>query len=373
MDRNKKNKRNWKETLSFILLIIFSAIIGFVVLELFYAIPNLSLWDFFLAFAVLVISLPLHIILHEVGHLIAGLLSGYQFIMFRLFSWVWIKTEDGISRRNQSIQGLLGQALMTPPENVDEPPMLLYHSGGLIVNLLSALLMIGIAWWSSNPRVTLFLLISGVVALLLFIMNSIPQKGTDGYNILQIIKRPEALAETTNVLRLYGGMVRGESFVDLKRYIPSDHPESFENPNTVTLYTALAAAYFEQGDFETANEMYRQLWNKRNQLIQLHKPEVYVTYLFSLLLTDPEHKDVQTIKNTQIYKNIIETKAADSFKVQAAEAIYLEKDFAKAKNLLEEGEKLISTAPTVSEENLEHLLYTYLRSEIARLENKEGN
>lgn len=364
----KKKKRSWKEIVAFLLLFTFSAIIGFTTLDLFYAIPNVSFWDFIFGFFGLLISLPLHIILHEVGHLIAGLLSGYQFIMFRLFSWVWIKTEDGISRRKQSIQSLLGQALMTPPENIDEPPMLFYHLGGLVVNFLVALVSFGIAWWSSNPRVTLFLFISGVVALLLFIMNSIPQKGNDGYNILQIQKRPEVLAETTNILRLYGGMVHGESFVDLKRYIPKNLPHSFENPNTVTFYTALAAASFEQKDFDTASEIYRKLWLKRKQLIQLHKPEVYVTYLFSLLLTDPKHPDIRMIKNSPFYKNSVENKAADVYKVQAAEAIYLERAYDKAKSLLVEGEPLIATAPTVSEENLERQFYVYLRNEINRLE-----
>lgn len=364
-----KKKRSWKQVLSLIALFIFSGILGFSLLELFYAIPNLSFWDFIFAFFILVISFPLHIVLHEIGHLVAGLFSGYQFIMFRLFNWVWIKTENGVSKRKQSIQGLLGQALMTPPENVDEPPMLLYHSGGLIVNFFSALLLIGVGLKSSNPRVTLLLFISGLVALLLFILNIVPQKGTDGYNISQIRKRPEALVEMTNILRLYGGMVRGESFVDLKRYIPENLPRSFEDPNTVTLYTALAAAYFEEGDFDRASQIYRELWLKRKQLIHLHKPEVYITYLFSLLLTDPKHPDIRMIKNNEIYKNSIENKAADIYKIQAAEAIYLEKDYKKAKGLLDEGKPLLATAPTVSEENLERQFYSYLRDEISRLEN----
>ena len=364
-----KKKRSWKQVLSLIALFIFSGILGFSLLELFYAIPNLSFWDFIFSFFILVISFPLHIVLHEIGHLVAGLFSGYQFIMFRLFNWVWIKTENGVSKRKQSIQGLLGQALMTPPENVVEPPMLLYHSGGLIVNFISALLLLVAGLKSSNPRVTLFLFLSGLVAFLLFILNIVPQKGTDGYNILQIRKRPEVLVETTNILRLYGGMVRGESFVDLKRYMPKDLPVSFEDPNKVTFYTALAAAYFEDGNFETASKMYRQLWLKRKQLIPLHKPEVYITYLFSLYLTDPLHPDVRVIQKSQVYKNSIENKAADVYKVQAAEAIYLEKDYKKARGLLDEGEELISTAPTVSEEHLEKLFYMYLRSEISHLEN----
>ncbi len=369
--KKKKKKRNVKQLFLKGIFFTVSGIIGFAGLELIDAIPNFSFWDILLALAVFAVSFPLHILLHELGHLIAGLVSGYQFIMFRFLNWVWIKTEQGISRRKQVVPGLLGQALMLPPENMDEPPMVLYHSGGLIVNLLTALLLMFLGVGSSNPRVTFYSLISAGVAFLLFYSNSYPRRGTDGYNLMQIRKRPEALTEVTAVLRLYGGMVQGEPFVNLQRHIPQHLPNTFGNPNTVTLYTAQAAVYFEKGHFEKARDLYETLWLNRKQLIHLHKPEVYLSYLFALLLTDPSHPDVEHIKNTQTYKNMIEMKAADSYKIHAAEAIYLDQDYEKAKHLLSIGKPLIATAPTVTEEKLEAQFYAYLRDEIRRFEKEQ--
>lgn len=364
----EKKKRNWKQVFLWILLFIVSGIIGIGGMELIATyMPNFSFIDIILGFLVFILSIPLHIVLHEAGHLIGGLLSGYQFIMFRLFHTVWIKTNEGISRRKQVVQGLLGQALMAPPENEENPPFLLYHSSGLIVNLATALLMFYAGWVISNPSVAFLLFLSGGVAFFLFITNIIPMKGNDGYNIVQHYKRPETLAETTNILHLYGGMVRGESFVNLQRYITLDSPKSFENPNTVTFYTAQAAAAFEQYDFNEACKIYQDLWRNRTQLMDLHKPEIYFNYLFCLFLTEPAHEDILKIKETTIYKNYLKMKAADTFKVRAAEAIYAEEDVDKATILLDEGEKLIATAPTISEEKLERHLYAYLREEIQRL------
>lgn len=372
MTEKNKKKRDWKQTFYFTLLLIGLGFSGFVGLELFYAILNVSVWDILFAIVILIVSFPLHIILHELGHLIAGLLSGYTFIMFRLFSWVWIKTEEGISRRKQRVSGLLGQALMLPPESVENPPMLFYHLGGLLTNLLTALFMLGIGWWSAHPRVTFFLFLSASIALLLFLMNSAWQKGTDGYNILQLYKRPEALNEMTAMLRLYGGMVQGVSFTNLQRYIPADLGTTFENPNTITFYTAQAAVYFERGEFVRARKIYERLWSNRKQLLALHLSEVYFNYLFTLLITEPEHPDIEKIKATPIFKQSIDVEAADVYKVRAAEAIYLNKEYEKAKQLLSTGEQLIATAPTVTEEKLEAQFYAYLKDEIRRLE-KEGS
>lgn len=329
---------------------------------------DLTFWDYVLAFAVLIVSFPLHIILHEVGHLIGGLLSGYQFIMFRLFHTVWIKTDAGLSKRKQVVQGILGQALMAPPEDVEEPPFLLYHSSGLMMNLLTAGLLIFLGIASDSSSVSILLYVSAFVALLLFVMNIVPTKGNDGYNIIEHYKRPETLKEFTNILYLYSGMVKGEPFVDLQKYIDVEQLDDFENPNTVTFISAQAAAYYEQENYDGARERYAILWKNRGNLLELHKPEVYHNYLYTLLLTEPDHEDVEKVRATKVYKNYEQIKTADGLKVRAAEAVFLENDVEKARALLAEGEPMIALAPTITEENAERQMYAYLKREMTKIE-----
>lgn len=42
----------------------------------------------------------LHIIIHEAGHMIFGLLTGYRFLSFRIMNFIWIKDNGKIKLKN---------------------------------------------------------------------------------------------------------------------------------------------------------------------------------------------------------------------------------------------------------------------------------
>ena len=68
---------------------------------------------------VLIATFILSVIIHEAGHLVCGLISGYGFSSFRIFSFMLLKTDEGLRLRRLSVQGTLGQCLMTPPPMKD--------------------------------------------------------------------------------------------------------------------------------------------------------------------------------------------------------------------------------------------------------------
>ena len=55
------------------------------------------------------ISVLIQIVIHEAGHLIFGLLSGYQFCSFRILILMWIRSEGRIRLKRLSIAGTGGQ------------------------------------------------------------------------------------------------------------------------------------------------------------------------------------------------------------------------------------------------------------------------
>lgn len=371
MKENEKENK-WRSRIQMALLLTVSALIGFLGAPyLGQAMVNLPFWYFFFYLLIFIFSFPLHIILHEIGHLIGGKLSGYEFIMFRLFGTVWIQTENGLSKRKQTIPGLLGQALMVPPEGLEQPPFLLYHSSGLIINLLTSALFVFIGRAVSHPLLSGSLYISAIVAFLIFLTNAWPNKGNDGYNIRQLYKDPSTLDEMTNLLFIYSGLVKGETFTALNEYIDLKKMDSFDNPNTITFYTMKAAYYYEQLDFENARSIYAKLWNNIDQLLPAHKPEVTINYLFTLFLTEPNHPDISEVKQSKLYNDYVKPHHREMSKVLAAEAIYMDNNFARAEEYLSEGEKKIHLMPTISEERLETKLYQFLRDEIQRLEAAE--
>ncbi len=99
---------------------------------------RLLIYAGFLIFMCVVIVAQL--ILHEAGHLIARLLSGYKFSSFRVFSFMWLRDGNRIRLCRLSIAGTGGQCLMTPPPMKDgKIPVMLYNLGGPLMNLILAI------------------------------------------------------------------------------------------------------------------------------------------------------------------------------------------------------------------------------------------
>lgn len=96
MKKAGKKGGKWKNTLVQMLL---GALLGFFLVVAAERLVG-GIAGFALAFFALVVSYPLHILVHEGGHLIAGLLSGYRFVSFRVGSTMWIRQDDRIRRKN---------------------------------------------------------------------------------------------------------------------------------------------------------------------------------------------------------------------------------------------------------------------------------
>ena len=137
------------------------------------------------------ISFFLHIILHEGGHLVCGLLSGYRFVSYRAGSIIWVKQGEKIVRKKFSIPGTGGQCLLDPPEPEEDGsfPILSYNLGGGLSNLLfcaAAVLALAVCG-ERGSLLTAALTPFIVLGIYLGAANLIPLKiggiANDGYNI----------------------------------------------------------------------------------------------------------------------------------------------------------------------------------------------
>ena len=94
--------------------------------------------SFFVLILTLYAALFVQIIIHEAGHLVFGLLSGYKFSSFRVMSFMWVKEGGRIKFRRLTIAGTGGQCLMSPPELSDgKIPVVLYNFGGSLMNIIA--------------------------------------------------------------------------------------------------------------------------------------------------------------------------------------------------------------------------------------------
>ncbi|MBO5413517.1 MAG: hypothetical protein J6A29_04410, partial [Clostridia bacterium] len=65
-----------------------------------------------IGFIAYLISSYLHTIIHEAGHLVFGLLSGYKFVSFRIGNIMLIKIKNKLKFKKFSLLGTAGQCLM---------------------------------------------------------------------------------------------------------------------------------------------------------------------------------------------------------------------------------------------------------------------
>ncbi len=142
----------------------------------------------------------LHILLHEAGHLLFGLATGYRFLSFRIGALVWVKMDGRIRLKRLSSPLMSGQCLMVPPELKNgRMPAVLYHLGGCILNLivtaLSSVLFFAFPAWPTLLRIVLFLF--SFLGVLVFGGNALPLEvgamRTDGKNALELLRHPASV------------------------------------------------------------------------------------------------------------------------------------------------------------------------------------
>ena len=132
-----------------------------------------------LAILILLFSIFLQVLLHEGGHLVCGLATGYRFVSFRIFNLTFIRKDGKLCIKRFSLAGTGGQCLLTPPERpLEDIPTTLYNLGGVLANLLTAILaFLPLLTVDGLPYLLkFFLLMLSLIGILLAGMNGIPMK-----------------------------------------------------------------------------------------------------------------------------------------------------------------------------------------------------
>lgn len=138
------------------------------------------------------------IIIHEAGHLVFGLLTGYQFCSFRIMSFIWIKQNGEIRMKRFSLAGTAGQCLMVPPAYADgKVPVVLYNLGGPLMNLIAGLVFAGLYFaFAEMPYLANMMIIFAISGFGLALMNGIPMRSelidNDGYNAFSMTRNENA-------------------------------------------------------------------------------------------------------------------------------------------------------------------------------------
>ncbi len=355
-----KKKINWQQWLMMLGFMAIGACCGFLMIrymdmtvtaETSTAEELLALGLLFLA---MYAGMFLQIILHEGGHLIGGLLSGYRFSSFRIFSLMLTEENGKLRCKRFSLAGTGGQCLMCPPtpDANGNFPYVLYNLGGSLMNLCSALLffLLALAAWQM-PLASTLLLMLAVIGLAFALINGLPLRLTaadnDGRNILSIGENPATRRAFWLQLAVNEQIARGVALQDMPEEwftLPSE--EAMKNSMCATVGVFAANRLMAQNRLPEADVLMARLLAMDSGMVGIHRCLLLCDRLtcealgenrpdvIDDLLTREQQKFMKSMKT---YPTVLRTRYIL--------ALCREGDAAKAEKLQQSFEKMARTYP----------------------------
>lgn len=218
-------------------------------------------------FAVVFLSIYLivmvQIIIHEAGHMIGGLLTGYRFLYYRIGSTTLVRTDSGLKIRKLKVPGTGGQCIMVPPEMKDgDYPTIIYNLGGGLINLIVSLISIIIfKTCNLNPVTTGYLEIFAIVGIYFAIVNLVPLKviNNDGANINYLKNNIEERTALHRILNDEKDLINGK---EVERTTVNIDEVDISKTFTQGLFINKMEDRFYKMDFEEAKFIGEKLLSK---------------------------------------------------------------------------------------------------------------
>lgn len=237
---------------------------------------------YFLYLGVIIAGLLLggcaQIVIHEAGHLIFGLRSGYQFLSFNVFGLIWKRGADGKLRmKRMKIAGAGGQCLMAPPDwNDGNFPFTLYNLGGVLANLLASAVFALLGWLIPVDALRIFLLSAAFVGVAFAVTNGVPFSTSaiqnDGKNLLCIRRSLHARRAFWVQMALAAETTRGTRLRSMPEEWFAPFPEKeMDNPIVCAIAVQNASRLMDKLDFPSALAAIRPLLARERGVVGLYR------------------------------------------------------------------------------------------------------
>lgn len=278
---------------------------------------NVFLMDIIVFLAIIYLSVFLQAIIHELGHLVCGLLTHYRFASFRVGWFALIRDKEKFKLKLLKMPGTMGQCLMVPPDiEGGKFPYVLYNFGGVFFNALSALIFALLFLLCGNISfLALFLSAVAVIGLACAIANGVPMRNkmvaNDGYNLLSLYKNPRAAYAFWVQLKAAHETVNGARLKDMpKKWFYFPREEDLKNSMCAVIAVFCANRLMDEHDFVRAREMNDRLLASQIPLAGIYRgltacDRIYCECLgdkspeiFNALLNEEQLKFMNSMKSS---------------------------------------------------------------------------
>jgi len=236
------------------------------------------------------VSIIVLVIIHEAGHLVCGLITGYKFVSFRIFSFTIIRINEKLSVRRYAIAGTGGQCLLSPPDlPLQKIPTVWYNIGGVLANIVAVLAVLPLFLADVHPYIKVAIVMFVLAGLLLILMNGIPMKisgaGNDAYNVFALRKNmlsKRGLIEALRANALIQNGLRPKDMPDEWFVVPDNI--DYRNQLEVSIPIMAASRLIDEMDYEKALKEFEYLYSRKNEIIGLYIKEIACELVFLRLV-----------------------------------------------------------------------------------------
>ena len=311
-------------------------------------------------------------IIHEFGHLVCGLMSGYKYLNFRVLSFNFCKYDDGFKIKRFTIPGTGGQCLMAPPEyNEGDFKYKLYLMGGNMATfILLALEVLLVAVIGIDLFVGRFILLAAVIATYLFLLNVIPMKvggiANDAYDIKNLGKNLDQKKEFWNSLdvnaRNHNGVELSDMGID---YDAIDDDQMLNDIDGIAIQIKLNIKvnyliYMKR--FEEAYSLCKKLLDKK-EVLELYKCELRCDKMFLEIMLGKDGRVKKTYSDSvKQYINKTHKFMLQRMRLMYAYYLLIEKDEAKALEEKKCFDNMCPRYPDLGEIKSERKLMEYIEA-----------
>lgn len=272
----------------------------------------------------------LHIALHELGHLLFGLATGYRFLTYRLFTWVIVKENDKLHLKRQKINEAIAQCLMVPNEqwNDEHYPYRLYLSGGILFNAafsFAALFLLGTELF--HP---IHVFQFSAIGFYMVFSNATPKRMNDGSILKKCQRNKDYRKMMYHQLRTVYYLTEGQRLSELPATsfalfagVPIEDPFS--------LYVTRLAYYknLEQFDFNGASALIERQWQMKDKIELVDRILIAAERLFCLSLQG-EQEAARKLYYHQEIQYLLKFEHVTFKRIFAAYYLFVDQDPAKA-------------------------------------------
>lgn len=351
---DRKKKVLWQQYIGYAFMVLIGAACGVLMaLLLNRSAADTPPFQLILTLVGVYVALFFHTIVHEAGHLIFGLLTGYRFSSFRIASFMWVKENGKLKQKRLSLAGTGGQCLMAPPDIQNgEMPLVLYNLGGSLINVIvGALFLIGYLFCADLPILSLLLLIFAVVGFMVAMANGIPMRmgaiDNDGYNAFALSRNKEAVKAFWVQLKVNEQCAKGIRLKDMPAEwfaVPTD--EAMKNSMIAVQGVFACNRLMDEERFPEADALIAHLLELDSGIVGLHHDLLMCDRIYVELIGENRREVIENRMSKGQRKFMKAMKRFPSvLRTEYALALLFEKDAAKAEATKAKFEKIAKTYP----------------------------